>query len=119
MSPVHSRREFSDGLLKRLAAQPKARPVSGDFAMVCTDLVADTWELFPIALVMTDGTVLQLYDERGGLLSFERVSEREQGLTASAATFPDIEAVRALCWLPFDGLATLRRRLARISAVTE
>lgn len=91
--------------------------MAGDFAAVCTDLAADTWELFPVALAMTDGTVLQLRDERGALLAFSSVAERETAVVTPAAKVPDIEAAHALCWLPFDGLAALRVRLAKIMAV--
>ena len=119
MSPIGARRDFTDRLLARLAAQPKDKPMVGDFAAVCTDLAADTWELFPIALAMTDGTVLQLRDERGALLSFQSVAERETAVVTPAARFPDLKTVEAICWLPFDGLAALRVRLAKIMAVTE
>jgi uncharacterized protein (UPF0335 family) len=84
MSPLHSRRAFTDRLLAKLTAEPRDRPVAGDFAAVCTDLAADTWELFPIALAMTDGSVLQLRDERGGLLAFDSVSERSQPVVTPA-----------------------------------
>lgn len=114
MSTLGARREFTDRLLARLSAEPHDRPVAGDFAAVCTDLHADTWELFPVALAMTDGTILQLRGENGALLAFDSIAEREQALVSPAADFPDQVAVRALCWLPFNGLGQLRVRLAKL-----
>lgn len=114
MTTLGARREFTDRLLARLTAEPQQRPMRGDYAAVCTDLAADTWELFPIALVMTDGTILQLRGERGELLAFDSVAERDQAVVSNAMFFPDPADVERLCWLPFNGLAQLRVRLAKL-----
>jgi hypothetical protein len=116
VSVIVAWREFTDRLLDRLKAEPQDRPLAGDFAAVCTDLARDTWELFPIALVTTDGQVVSLRDQGGRMLAFDSVSERDDAVVMSASRFSDLEAVGQLCWIPNDGLGALRMRLARLRA---
>jgi hypothetical protein len=114
VSTLGARREFTDRLLAKLGAEPHERPAAGDFAAVCTDLHADTWELFPVALTMTDGTILQLRGPGGCLLAFSSIAERDQAIVTPARLFPYPLAVEALCWLPFNGLGALRVHLAKL-----
>ena len=114
MTTIGARREFTDRLVAKLKAEPQDRPAAGDFAAVCTDLQADRWELFPIALVQTNGTILQLRGEMGSLLAFSSIAERDEAIVCPAHDFPDLSAVAQLCWTPFDGLSALRVRLAKL-----
>jgi hypothetical protein len=115
MNAVAHSRAFTDRLVERLkAAAPSARPAPGDFAAICTNLAADTWTLFPILAALSDGTVLTVESSIGGRLSVAAIDERNQVVVTPAAEFIDTAAVRALCWMPFEGLGGLRVRLSKL-----
>jgi hypothetical protein len=111
MSTVTARRDYTDKLLKQLPIGPPAR--TGDFAAICTDIDRDIWELFPVVMA-TSTEVISVRSEIGGLLSVDSISERERVVVSGAVEFADLDAVKALCWLPFDGIGALRMHLAKL-----
>jgi hypothetical protein len=107
--------DFTERLITRLRGQEQPKVGFGDFVAVCTDKAGDQWELFPIRGLSADGEVLAVEGEVGGTLAMAAINERPSVVIGVPAhEYPEPAALRAVSWIPFTGLATLRIRLAQL-----
>ncbi len=84
---------------------------AGDVAVICTDVAADIWTIYPVAAVVDDrGVLTRVRGRSGHAVDWQLVADLPTVLCMPASWFR-ADGLAGLWWRPYRGAAAARSAL--------